>query len=457
MRLFKDRPDVLTPGRWLWCPPGAKLIPYYHVFGTNYQESTQHKIDPPVGEVPVRLGWSDGKASPRYTGQHWCGNEDVWTHGALYSQRGTPSVDADGVPPCCNPLEADAGGLVIEGQSDFAMGGDTPGRGGVLLGGVAWTQGGITYRPRGGVLLGGIAETRPGPYVPTRGGVLLGGVAPTQQAAAVPIRGGVLLGGAAATNAAPNEQGRGGVLLGGGVSTQGPPVTTGGGGVLLGGVADTVGPPSELAIGGVLLGGLVVTSGTPSPESRGGVLLGGLADTIAPRFVTGAGGVLLGGIALTVGVNAGGGSGGVLLGGIADTEGGGGISTTCCPGVPTPMTLYFRSSGASDGSLNVDLTATYDGPLAGWRSGAFTFGICGTEWQLVCVPGRGWVWHGGAFAIIWDIDPTIIDCGPPLYLTFDPNFVDPVSGFSMNSGYSAVGCIGAGTGPNLIEVKGVPF
>lgn len=119
MRLYRDRPDVLTAGRWYWCPEGAKAIPFMDRFVSMKWDSDGIALDPnQLGEVEVIPGYTSGVANARLTGQRFCGARDIWENGALYAQRGTPATDVDGVPFCCQEGGA-LGGLAIEGQGGF--------------------------------------------------------------------------------------------------------------------------------------------------------------------------------------------------------------------------------------------------------------------------------------------------------------------------------------------------
>jgi len=110
MRPYRDRPDILVSGRWHWCAPGAKTLPFPHAFGSAAVESEAYREDPPIGEIWYYGGTAVSPANPRYIGQNWCGSAEEWAHGTLYSQRGTPTVDVDGVPRCCISLPLPQGG-----------------------------------------------------------------------------------------------------------------------------------------------------------------------------------------------------------------------------------------------------------------------------------------------------------------------------------------------------------
>jgi hypothetical protein len=125
VRPFRDRPDIEIKGRWHWCPPGAKTIPYFHAFGAFVNDPSTVEMDPVIGEVAKWNGSSSGSSSPRYTGQNWCGSEDVWTNGALYSALGTPAVDDEGIPLCCVSAPPTPGGACADGEAlwEFIGGG----------------------------------------------------------------------------------------------------------------------------------------------------------------------------------------------------------------------------------------------------------------------------------------------------------------------------------------------
>ncbi len=124
MRLYKDRPDILVPGRWHWCVPDAVVLPFPHAFGSFTLQQGEVRDTPLIGEEPLKRGRSKGNSSPRYIGRNWCGGVDLWQNGSLYSQRGTPAVDQEGVPVCCESGPPIPGGVELDGLSGFADGGD---------------------------------------------------------------------------------------------------------------------------------------------------------------------------------------------------------------------------------------------------------------------------------------------------------------------------------------------
>lgn len=137
MRLFRDRPDITVAGRWHFCPPGAKVLPFPHVFASYQWDPDEWSVDPQLGEVPVYGGYSKGQSSDRLTGQHWCGSAEEWLHGSLYADRGRLPVDPEGIPFCCRPLPIKPGGLVLGGTGSFAP----RGSGGVVFGGTGFPPG----------------------------------------------------------------------------------------------------------------------------------------------------------------------------------------------------------------------------------------------------------------------------------------------------------------------------
>jgi hypothetical protein len=132
-RLFRDRPEVLTPGRWRWCPPGARPVPYLHCYGISYDNLDREK-EPPLGEsvLSPRRQYSDYEPT-RLTGQGVCGAEGLWREGGLWADRTVLPTRPDGVPTCCPARAIEPTGDAIGGASVQRMGG-TP-MGGIGMGG----------------------------------------------------------------------------------------------------------------------------------------------------------------------------------------------------------------------------------------------------------------------------------------------------------------------------------
>lgn len=115
MRLYRDRPDVLTWGRWHWCPAGAIVVPFTHPFCSRYWDPDGWENDGLLGEVTEPHEYYKGNSHPRLLGRRVCGSQDVWENGSLFSMQGTPIVDtdpdmigtyADGIPRCCRRKRA---------------------------------------------------------------------------------------------------------------------------------------------------------------------------------------------------------------------------------------------------------------------------------------------------------------------------------------------------------------
>jgi hypothetical protein len=117
MRPFKDRPDVLLPGRWRWCAEGAVRVPFAHRFTSSLLLPDDVKGMQVVGEVFDKFIPVADDPIPRYTGQTPCGSLDAWQNGILYADRGTPVLDWDGVPACCGARPAPPGGALLGGDA----------------------------------------------------------------------------------------------------------------------------------------------------------------------------------------------------------------------------------------------------------------------------------------------------------------------------------------------------
>jgi hypothetical protein len=109
MRLYSDRPDILTWGAWHWSPPGAITVPPTVFFARR--NALQDEEDRPLGEVyAASYPYTKGRPEPRLTGQHYCGTS-AWTEGIPYASRPGLALDASGVPLCCSaPAPAPGGG-----------------------------------------------------------------------------------------------------------------------------------------------------------------------------------------------------------------------------------------------------------------------------------------------------------------------------------------------------------
>jgi hypothetical protein len=124
MRLYNDRPEILTPGQWYFCKPGAKLIPYTHAFCSREWDDYRIKGDDPlIGEVGPRGPYTDGVAPDRLDGLHWCGDAEVWRIGVQFGADPLPRWP-DGVPICCDtgpppPQFELEGDVAIDGSAEL--------------------------------------------------------------------------------------------------------------------------------------------------------------------------------------------------------------------------------------------------------------------------------------------------------------------------------------------------
>lgn len=120
MRLFHDAPDVLVPGQWWECTPGAKPLPFPHTFGSSvwidHQRADWYEG---VGEVSEKKVGVRRKRPERLTGQGYCGSRGAFLYGDAIQTQGSLSLDADGIPTCCptsrppsKPGDADDGTAV---------------------------------------------------------------------------------------------------------------------------------------------------------------------------------------------------------------------------------------------------------------------------------------------------------------------------------------------------------
>lgn len=116
MRLFADDPDRLTLGRWAWCPPGARPLPFPTIFAASVWDPYFIEDDYPLGELRGSKGRSSGRTNPRYLGLNWCGAVELFQQGSPLALLGTPPVDAEGVPLCCRVSGPALGGMVSEGD-----------------------------------------------------------------------------------------------------------------------------------------------------------------------------------------------------------------------------------------------------------------------------------------------------------------------------------------------------
>lgn len=267
MRPFRDRPDILVPGFWRFCKPGAKAIPYMHCFASQTHDPDFFELGEEVGELRGKHGHPKTKANPRLTGKRFCGSQDVWENGALYAQQGTPETDEEGVPFCCQMGEPEPGGYTFTADgrivepSGAEVGGLRMGAGLIAAAGCEMLLGG-RQRPQPGSELPMGLRVAGGVSASANGGLLLVG-RPLDRTA-----GHLMLSGGTAASAAGEV-----VIIGSDKATAHGPVTVGGQGM-----QSTMGSVSMGLLDCLVSrGGVVVDSQSPTPVGgvRGGLRMGG--------------------------------------------------------------------------------------------------------------------------------------------------------------------------------------
>jgi hypothetical protein len=114
MRLYPDRPDVLTWGRWHRCPPNAIVAPLSVFFSRQWEKEDEPDQD--LGEVyRSSPPWFSGRSDRRLTGLHYCGTR-AWLFGIPYAERPGLVLDTTGMPECCQALPPSPPRLVVGGS-----------------------------------------------------------------------------------------------------------------------------------------------------------------------------------------------------------------------------------------------------------------------------------------------------------------------------------------------------
>lgn len=117
MRLYPDDPDRLTLGHWRFCPDGAEPVPFPHAFCSSVWDPDQWGSEYPLGEIAGYHGRFKGLVLPRLPGLNYCGAVPLWQGGSPLALRGTPPVDDEGVPLCCQTTRPALGGCVADGSA----------------------------------------------------------------------------------------------------------------------------------------------------------------------------------------------------------------------------------------------------------------------------------------------------------------------------------------------------
>lgn len=112
MRLWADRPDILTPVRWYRAAKGAKQLPFPTAFGSRIWD---RKDDPPagVGEVTDSpLQWQGGRDVLGYKGQGPpCGAAAAWLGLTVLGVNPAFDTDGRGGSTCCGEGRAVFAGI----------------------------------------------------------------------------------------------------------------------------------------------------------------------------------------------------------------------------------------------------------------------------------------------------------------------------------------------------------
>jgi hypothetical protein len=100
-RLYKDRPDVLTKGRYYFSPPDTPHYPNFHLLGSQTWLDRQHDPSVPLGEVLERTQWYDGAGPVTVVPSVRVGSKDCIADGEEYKNRIALPMTTDGVPSTC--------------------------------------------------------------------------------------------------------------------------------------------------------------------------------------------------------------------------------------------------------------------------------------------------------------------------------------------------------------------
>lgn len=106
MRPYPDRPDIVVPGCWRWCPEGALPLPVPHVFESRQWDFENPVLwEPDVGEIHPRGAWYGGGNGEGVDGLHYHGDPNEWLGRVPYSS-GRVGVHYAG----CDPASCNTGG-----------------------------------------------------------------------------------------------------------------------------------------------------------------------------------------------------------------------------------------------------------------------------------------------------------------------------------------------------------
>lgn len=98
MRFWADDPEREVVVNWKYAKPGAKVLPFSHLFWSSVWLDQRETV-PPLGEQR-RIERIRGPIYSAFDGERYCGDRRVWRRGA---DEDTPLLrtDPDGRPLCC--------------------------------------------------------------------------------------------------------------------------------------------------------------------------------------------------------------------------------------------------------------------------------------------------------------------------------------------------------------------
>jgi hypothetical protein len=104
-----------VPIRWVFAQPGAKALPFPHLFASaNWAQDKAARWDG-IGEVPgIPRPWSNGRSEAPLPGDHYCGTAEQFFNGEPLPPFPQPPIDAFDRPTCCR--QADQLTLLIGGN-----------------------------------------------------------------------------------------------------------------------------------------------------------------------------------------------------------------------------------------------------------------------------------------------------------------------------------------------------
>jgi hypothetical protein len=213
-RLYRDRPDILTRGRYVKTPEETPFYPGWHnLWSADWTYDRKVQADPPpLGEVRSgRLGYDKGGISPVLAPAALVGSADCVRHGDVF-------------PIPLSVVRSTVGGFDSRCWSQLGL--DVPG---------IWTA-------TGGVAIGGVSAWATFTSWTATGGVAIGGVSAWAGSSSWEATGGVEIGGVSAWAGSPAWEGTGGVEVGGVSSWAGSPAWEATGGLVIDGVSGWIGP-----------------------------------------------------------------------------------------------------------------------------------------------------------------------------------------------------------------------